>query len=352
MGKLFGLKGKENTNRNPEEYWGKNQFNSSFPAALCLWMESNGSTFVYATYNNGEHFLNEQTFEMLWGQSGENTNFLFEDSFTPYSRYTIAPPGRVDLVTKNISGDYSRALEVKLTVIPDNTTCDLSEDKWGFELVIRPNSIKHAILGLYNNTEGNPKVMDSIRDATSQLCLTINWNSASDVHRRFGEIHDAAKKIREVLAPFQSPLILNAVWKTIGQSPIIAKDAFDVFVWSNLALCSVAIDQSVARADRQALTRQQRTVARFVRSFNELCTQRRANLEQIFTEMAYELQTDKEFALSGRDTHLIFCHERLRKPSVGVEALAEIIQDNGQKELRPERRLDASIFFATRNEQQ
>jgi hypothetical protein len=347
MGKLFGLNGEENTNRKPNEYWGKNQFNSSFPAALCLWMESNHSTFVYATYSNGEHFLNEQTFDVLWGQAGESSHFLFEDSFTPYSRYTISPPGRVDLVTKNVLGQYSRALEVKLTVIPDNTTCDLPEDEWGFELVIRPNSIKHAILGLYNSTEGNTKVMDVIREATSQLCLTINWNSASDVQRRFGEIHDAAKKIREVLTPFQSPLILNAIWKTLGQSPIIAKDAFDVFVWSNLALCSIAIDQSVGRLERQALTRQQRTVARFVRSFNELCTQRRANLESIFTEMAYELQTDKEFALSGRDTHQIFRHERLRRPSVGVDALRQIILDDGQKELRPERRLDASIFFAT-----
>lgn len=118
-----------------------------------------------------------------------------------------------------------------------------------------------------------------------------------------------------------------------------------------MALCSVAIEQSAARADRQALTRQQRTVARFVRSFNELCTQRRANLEQIFTEMAYELQTDKEFALSGRDTHLIFCHERLRKPSVGVEALAEIIQDNGQKSYAPKEG-SMPLSFATRNEQQ
>jgi len=56
-------------------------------------------------------------------------------------------------------------------------------------------------------------------------------------------------------------------------------------------------------------------------------------------------QTDKEFSASGIVTNQYMRHERIITPKVGKNALSEIILNGGERQLSPERRFDATIFF-------
>ena len=52
-----GLYGLENTNRDftKKESWGKNQFNSSFPASLCCYLSSIGEEANYLSIQKGKY---------------------------------------------------------------------------------------------------------------------------------------------------------------------------------------------------------------------------------------------------------------------------------------------------------
>jgi hypothetical protein len=61
--------------------------------------------------------------------------------------------------------------------------------------------------------------------------------------------------------------------------------------------------------------------------------------------MAFEHQTDKEFAMSGSVTRNYMKSNRRQTPIMNKDCLSEIILDSGEKLLRPERRFDQTIYF-------
>jgi hypothetical protein len=74
--------------------------------------------------------------------SSDNLFYSFESPYLPYQQFLIGSFPRIDLVTmERESSKCLRGLEIKLTAIPDNSTHDLTEDKYSSELVIRPDSI-------------------------------------------------------------------------------------------------------------------------------------------------------------------------------------------------------------------
>lgn len=140
---LFGL---NNSNRDfsKAESWGKNQFNSSFPAALSCYLDDQGMAANYISISNQKFGINLIDIASVFGikPSEINTYFAFEAQHTPFQKYVIGSLPRTDLVIQDSStGQYSRGLEVKLTALPDNTTCNLSDDKFGSEIVVRPDTI-------------------------------------------------------------------------------------------------------------------------------------------------------------------------------------------------------------------
>lgn len=59
----------------------------------------------------------------------------------------------------------------------------------------------------------------------------------------------------------------------------------------------------------------------------------------------YQSQTDKSFAISGRETNKYMSCARLVKPSISKNEIKNIIKGNAHKFLSPERRLDALLFY-------
>jgi len=154
---LFGIK-YSNRDFTQKEAWGKNQFNTSFPAALACYMDSKGLNANYLVLNNRlevEH--KDIAISKLIGTdvTSENLFFSFESDFPAYRKYVVGNLPRVDLVTMDRStATCMRGLEVKLTALPDNSTCDNSEDRYSCEIVVRPDSIVYlalSVIAMYEN---------------------------------------------------------------------------------------------------------------------------------------------------------------------------------------------------------
>ncbi len=298
---LYGI---THSNRPGKQLWGKNQFNSTFPAALACYMRDKHVPAVYLRLRTD---LNVECVDLsiddLFNTSIPNQGllFAFETPFQPYAQYALDNVGGIDLVIKH-HGDTSettwrRALEVKLTVMPDNTTHLLPEDEWSPELVVRPASTKYCALGIYHACkERRAEIRDIFQDVCGNFKL---WNSAHELLNKRDQLLSSLNNFQTTFQYAQQPFLIQPVWKTKGKSPTLADQAFDLFVWSDFALCRTFIRQLETGQD---VNRFVRASARLARMLYVLATQERANLAQIYPEMAYELDPDKEFSLPGTIT--------------------------------------------------
>lgn len=351
MEKLYGI---HRSNRTGDDLWGKNQFNSTFPAALCAYMRDKKINPVYlSTDHHFETSASDKhiTFEDVFNTKCDNEyiDFLFESNFQPYSNYLHDALDHIDLVI-SYNGNNLRPLEVKLTVLPDNNTSS-SEDEstWGSELVIRPDSISYACLGIYHSLKDHSQ---DIRKIIEPSAIKVeSWTTTTDILHNATSLMNALTKFFTVYYEYQTPFLIQPIWKTQGKSPQLSQNAFDVFVWSDFALLKLALDQAKNSYERDPATvsRYLRSVARTIRALNDLFTTGKIHVERIFRGMALGNQTDKEFALNGRITNQYMKHARLEKPILDKNVLRELILNGGERKLSPERRFDATIFFTASN---
>jgi len=86
---LFGLN-KTNRDYSKEATWGKNQFNSSFPASLCCYLASKNIEANYLAIKDG--LFQPTTIEIkdVFGIKADNSDlyFAFEAQHTPFQRYS------------------------------------------------------------------------------------------------------------------------------------------------------------------------------------------------------------------------------------------------------------------------
>jgi len=344
------LYGVENSNRPKRDHWGKNQFNSSFPVALCCYMRDHNIRPVYITV--AEDFSARVSDERLdisdvFGtkNTGADIRFEFETAFAPFADFVYDEKlDGIDLVTKDpAAGDKPlRPLEVKLTVVPDSTTCDLDEHLWASELVLRPVTCAYAALSIYRSVGDSREARKIVESSASQI---DGWDNAAEILSQKEEVLDALRRYIKTFHAEQKPLLIHPIWKTMGKTPELANHCFDVFVWSDLALCKAFIDKSSKERGARAVSRSMRESARMLRCLNDLHTKGKVNLQQIYKGMSLGKQTDKAVALSGTTTSRYMKHPRLVKPAITKETLKEIILNGGQRLLSPERRFDATIYF-------
>jgi hypothetical protein len=336
---LYGI---EHSNRGKTEFWGKNQFNSSFPVSLACYMRDHGKKPVYIRLNDKlETETVEIDFDDVFRSSLPNGElyFSFESKFEPYQAYSHDDIQGIDLVVKDVAGNFLSPLEIKLTVIPDHSTRDAPSGKQGSELVVRPATTKYIALGIVNAVEDR---LQDVRALFEPVYINIqDWSNQYEIINKTALICAALDSFQKEFHSFQRPILMQTIWKTEGQSPVLSEDAFDIFVWSDFALSRVFING----AQGGEATRMTRSAARLCRILYEISAQSKVRISKIYTEMAFGRQTDKEFAVSGMVTRDYMYSERKTTPSVKKDALKEIILNGGEKLLRPERRFDQTVYF-------
>lgn len=341
---LFGL---EFTNRDftKPKYWGKNQFNNSFPASLACYMYAHELNPVYLFLDKNKHIEHGQiTLENLFGLAPltKELHFAFETAFSLYATYAKGTVPRADLVTMNRASkppQLLRALEVKLTALPDHTTYQLSDDKYGCEIVVRPDTIVYLALSL-------AQVYRDERSSLLDLLGTIavkNWEEIEDVKPHISSMANAIDKVLIAKIDQQVPFLMQPIWKTDGKSQVLAEQCFDMFIWSDFGFTRL-FTSTAQRENSKGITRNARSVVWLYKMLYDFALNDAIDFKSIIDKLTYNTKNDKAFAISGAITNNYMRCPQLTTPRINKNAIKEIILGGGQNFLSPERRLDAVIL--------
>lgn len=343
---LFGIK---NSNRDftQKESWGKNQFNTSFPAALACYMHYKNLEPAYLVLNKNLRITHKSiSIADLFRIRPDSKNlfFAFERDFPPYQKFVVGSLPRVDLVLINEdSNECLQRLEIKLTALPDNSTCEESEDKYSCEIVVRPDSIIYLALSIIEIFEGRTKELTAI---VSPTCSKIaDWVDADEIRQSLSDMISMIDTLLIENIDKQSSLLVQPVWKTDGKSAILRDDCLDTFVWSNFAFTRLFVDvakEELAR-DTIRISRNARTVVWLARMLYDFAAREKVDYATIIDEISLSTKNDKAFAVSGRITHPYLSSTILKKPRITKNEIKNIILGGGQNYLSPERRFDAII---------
>lgn len=344
---LFGIQ-YSNRDFTQTETWGKNQFNSSFPAGLSNYLHAKGieNNYLILGKDLKVQHCKISTSE-LYGidPTSEDLFFSFESPYTPYQQLVIGHLPRVDLVTQlRSNGQCLRPIEVKLTALPDNSTCLLDENYYGCEIVIRPDTIVYLACSIVSNFKNDlPQLSKLIGNSFDNI---KDWSDGTEVWAYITPMISAIDSVILSILDKQEPLVMQPIWKTKGKSPKLADNCLDIFVWSNFAFTQLFVD--VARGELTAgatrITRQVRTIIWLFKMLYDFSKNGQINHAKVIDELSYNTKNDKAFAVSGRVTHHFMTCEELTKPRIEKQDICKIIIGGGQNLLSPERRFDAIIF--------
>lgn len=339
--RLFGLD-KTNRDFSKKTSWGKNQFNSSFPASLCCYLASKNIDANYLAIENGKFTPTVVGIDKVFGISSKNPDlyFAFESQHTPFQKYVSGPLPRTDVVIqKESTGECVSALEVKLTALPDNTTCTLNDSLYGSEIVVRPDTIVYLACALILRI-GNEL------NAYFEDIKINNWSNAQEVLPKIEHIIDTIKALSLIAEHKQIPFLLQPIWKTIGKSPVLSDQCLDIFVWSDAGFTNFISKISNRNPDASSITRQTRTAIWLYKMLNDFCNNGQFDHEEIIDNLSYNTKNDKAFASAGNVTNKYMSCQRLETPIISKTEIKNIILGGGQNLLSPERRFDAIIFNA------
>lgn len=347
---LFGL---DNTNRDftKKRFWGKNLFNSSFPTALACYMATKEIPPIYLTLSIGNEV--QQTtisVEQLFGLKALSLDlrFNFEADYVPFAGFISGSLPRVDLVTLSTAqptNPYLRALEIKLTALPDNQTAQLSEEKYGTEIVVRPDTVVYMALSIATIYANERQFLSQL---LNPVCSKIaDWTKGLQVKPLLNELIQALRMVLQAKLAEQKPLLMQPIWKTVGNSGVLADNCLDIFVWSDFSLTVLFTDRAFSpnlATENTNINRPARALIWLIKMLYDFAQTGKFNQKLIIDGLTYNTKNDKAFAIGGNLTHKYMSSAVLTKPRVQKRAIKEIILGGGQNFLSPERRLDASII--------
>lgn len=345
-----GLFGIEHSNRAPSDHWGKNCFNSSFPTALACYMMSKNIKAIYARLDKNLNVVCDEISiaELFHCKSNDpkSLEFDFEVPFDPYSHYVYDGESidGIDLVVKDLDGNPLIPLEVKLTVFPDNSTCEKDKKEWGSELVIRSATTSYCAFGMFDSIKNDAK---NARNFLEHPCASIgSWTNEYEMTHKTQALKEGLDAFEKEYWNYQKPLVIQTLWKTKGKSPLLADDAFDIIVWSDFAFSRLFIDDVKPTSK---MTRQMRATAKLALALWELCKSEKIHLTDIYRQMTFSNLTDREIAPSGKKWRRYINTDRLNDFSLPKEVVYEVIEKDCIERLSPERRFDQTLYFTMRN---
>lgn len=347
-----GLFGIAHSNRTADDHWGKNCFNSSFPAATANYMFAHDVSAIYIKLDEIDGQLKvisstipiKEVFNSR-ERSLDDLYFSFESVYQPYQQYSFDAVDGIDLVIKDTTGHYLSPLEVKLTVLPTSATSTKPESEWGSELVVRSATTSYCALGMFDSVKDHAR---EVREIFEDACSSIQmWDNDYEMTHKMPQLISAINQFECTYLTHQKPLLMQTLWKTQGQSPILSEQAFDIVIWSDYAFSRLFIDGSDEPAS--TMKRGMRASARMARCLWELSKSGKIRVVDIYRQMAFGNQTDKEFAVGGSQWRKYVTTDRITNLALNKDVVNEIIEPGYIDRLMPERRFDQTLYFTMRN---
>lgn len=341
-----GLFGQTHSSRDytKAECWGKNQFNSSFPASLLAYMHSKNIRPVYIHTTKQNKIAHKYIgCDVVLGIDplDDQAYYNYEAGYTPYEKFYQGEREKIDLVMLNShTNEVLSGLEIKLTALPDNTTRNLPETEWGSEIVMRPPTICFLACSICENfiSPGNKERLRNILRKVPQI---NHWEEIGEVMPHYNSILAAILEISANMHAKQKPLIVQPIWKTDGNRMCLKEDCLDVFVWSNLSVIQMCCTESID--NMRKINRFHRTVIWLYKMLLDYVTYGIFDYKRIIRLQSYNLANDKAFALPGTKSHVFLDCNEITKPRISKYEIKNIILGGGQNLLSPERRFDAVL---------
>ncbi|AMW31458.1 HindVP family restriction endonuclease [Arthrospira platensis] len=344
---LFGIR-YSNRDFLQKKAWGKNCFNSSFPTALCCYLHDINLENIYIKVNSNleiEHtkIATEDVFGI--NPQSDLAFYAFESPFTPYQQYLIGTLPRVDLVTQT-NGLCLRPMEIKLTALPDNTTCELPENEYGCEIVVRPDTIVYLACSIASTLRQQGTNIAELLKLT--FPQDLDWTEPLSVIPYVSTMIEAIDNLMSHIVLGQKPFLMQPIWKTQGKSPQLSTNCLDVFIWSDI--CFSRLFVNLAKQEIKTfgkiikISRYTRTVIWLYKMLSDFADRGLFDYVSIIDSCSYNTKNDKAFAVNGKITHEYMKSEYLRKPRILKQEIKNIILGDGQNLLSPERRFDAIIY--------
>ncbi len=268
-------------------------------------------------------------------------DFHFESSYSPYQQYSFDKIDNIDLVVKDLEGKFLSPLEVKLTVLPTDGTSTLPEEQWGCELVIRSATTSYCALGMYDAVrEHRHDIRNIFEEASASIQM---WDNDYEMCHKTPHLTSCIDTFQRRFLEYQKPLLMQTLWKTKGKSPELADNAFDIVIWSDYAFTRLFVDKAYHPAKK--MSRPMRATARLARCLWELSKSGKIRLADIYRQMAFDNQTDKEFAINGTLWRKYVASDRITSPILPKSIVNDIIAPAAIQKLSPERRFDQTLYF-------
>ena len=340
-----GLFGQKHSSRDytKEQFWGKNQFNSSFPASLVAYMSHRGIEPVYLCIDKNNKVVHKYiSGKNLFGIDplADNLYYNFETNYVPYEKFYVGKREHIDLVlTDYDTGQAIKGLEIKLTALPDSTTDMLDEEHYSCEIVVRPSTICYLACSICHHYDSK-KGRDKLKSLLGDFPKIKHWDVADEVIPFYPDILTAIEHVATDMHAHQEPLMIQPVWKTNGRKPQLADHCLDVFVWSNLAaihLCTQG-ERTIGR-----IARPNRSIIWIYKMLFDFYVYGHFDYDNTINDLSYGTKNDKAFSISGQVSYPLLCCPELAKPRIRKEEIKNIILGGGQNLLSPERRFDAII---------
>lgn len=326
-----------------EELWRRENFGTAFAVALSNYIRDIGIPANYVrTGTDLVCGVSEiPMYEVYSCRGSSDLTFGFGETLDRYSGYADGVPP-MDLVL-SCDGEQRVAFDIKSSVVPDSSTKGLEPDMMGPEITIRSPTLMYCALSM---AEACSDRADDARGILGPACSAVtDWSDGHAVAGRMDSILEALDAFEREFNDRQRPLVIQAIWRTEGASPIMAEDALDVFVWSDHALSRLFLD-SVRRNRDGTMTRPMRSAARLARTIYDISMGNRPDLGAMFEEMSYGMPGERELMVNGRTVNRYIGCPRLVRPEVGSDEVRAVLSPGTEDLIVPERRLDQSVYYA------
>ena len=344
---------------NDSSSMGKNIFTNAFPLSLAQYLAKQRNLpipTIHAELDSGSlttaHKMSH--WEEIIGTRPDNARFEFEGVYRGYDKYTHTHADKSDVVVVDRStGQHLRPLEIKLVVVPTSSTAHFPKNKQSCEIVVRPPTVEQLAFSIAHSygTERRYELQEMIAASLGQP-NDYRWSDESAMLEALPQILEAAEAIAKGGLKAQTPLVITAVWRSEGQKPILAENAFDVFTWTDMAFVQLFIDAAHRtyydkNGHRKKLpatiSRPNRALVWLVNSLWDYTTQGSLNFGRIHSEITFGVQSDKAASFTGHASLKHLESPEFFDPRITRNELENILSPTALEHLMPERRLDAAI---------
>lgn len=337
--------------------WGKNIFTNAFPVAVAQYeaieMELDPILIRVASVQPGQVITIPcpTPWREIINTEPASARFEFETPFEPYRQYTSHRGlNNSDVIVADANGLHRRALEIKLTTVPDSASHEKPKDEQSSEIVARPLMVEQLAVSIAHSL--GPGGRDFLFGAVQKHVNNpqqARWTEASWMRANMSSVLAVVEDVISRGIEFQTAMVLNVIWRTVGRTAYLEDDCFETFVWTDMAFAALFHDSAARAATRwergsaSEITRPQRSLIWLVKMLWDYQSQGEVDAVDA-TALAYGLQTDKAGSFSGGVTRR-FYGPFLNEPRVPNNAVSEIINSDFRKFLAPERRLDAALVI-------